>query len=388
MTVEAEQTTGETGRGDVSGTVINVLLSMVHADNGDVGTAQALALAGEGRSFSTLRDTGRWSSLDEAVALFNAAAQVTGDGAIGLHVGERLLAWPDEAVFADDLAATGSPEEAFSRAASLADHFQTESEAVPLELAPDHALVQVSPLATAGRHAHLCEMTRGLLAQVPALFGLAPALVSETECSARGGRFCLYALSWDDRAADTGPAHRSPSSLPYRPAEGGPDGEGTGRTEAEAEAGGPEETPERGGDPTAQRVAELEAELDRVADELDRRGVIIDGALGTAAKLLDDDVDALLAEIARGADDVVGSHRYLLMLRVRPEAPLQLHHRGLASDEAQILAAELWRDDPGEDGEDRIIVDIASPRRLYGRLVELQAPGQASPPPDGGALEL
>ena len=47
-------------------------------------------------------------------------------------------------------------------------------------------------------------MTRGLLSQVPALFGLGPALVTETECSARGGRFCLYALSWDDPESDRG----------------------------------------------------------------------------------------------------------------------------------------------------------------------------------------
>ena len=46
------------------------------------------------RSFPTLRDAATWSTLVETVALFNAAALVTGDGAIGLHVGERLLSRP------------------------------------------------------------------------------------------------------------------------------------------------------------------------------------------------------------------------------------------------------------------------------------------------------
>jgi diguanylate cyclase (GGDEF)-like protein len=142
-------------------------------------------------------------------------------------------------------------------------------------------------------------------------------------------------------------------------------------------------------------VTELEGELewvvdelDRVVDELDSMGVLLDGALGTAAELLNDNVDALLGRIARGADEVVGTHRYLLMVRVRPGAPLQLHHRGLLSDEAQILAAELWRDDPDDDNGTRIIVDIASAQRLYGRVVELLASGEKPARSAYRALEL
>jgi diguanylate cyclase (GGDEF)-like protein len=414
MTVEADQTTGDAGRRDVSGTVITVLLSMVHGQNGDVGTAQALALAGERRSFSALRDAGAWSSLSEAVALFNAAALVTGDGAVGLHVGERLLTWPEEAPFVGQLVALGSPEAALTRVAALAEHFETESQASVVELAPDHALVRVSPRSAASRHAHLCEMTRGLLAQVPALFGLAPALVSETECSARGGRFCLYALSWDDPDTAAEPDPGATSFLQDWPAVvvdeppppfGGerPEKQALTATARSQGIGGhatPAErapleraTPADRATPTHRRVSELEeeldrmvAELDRVVAELDSMGVLLDGALGTAAELLNDDVDALLDRVARGADDVVGSHQYLLMVRVRPGAPLQIHHRGLLSDEAQILAAELWRDDPDDADGTRIIVDIASPQRLYGRLVELTSPDTR--PAAARALEL
>ena len=88
MSVEAEQSTSETGHHDeVSGAVVHALISLVHEHNGDVGVAQALALADDGRSFAALGDMSAWSSLGEAVALFNAAALVTGDGAVGLHVG-------------------------------------------------------------------------------------------------------------------------------------------------------------------------------------------------------------------------------------------------------------------------------------------------------------
>ena len=110
MTVEAEQTSSSAGhRDEVSGAVVHVLINLVHDLKGDVGVAQALAMAGDGRSFAALADTGTWSSLEEAVALFNAAALVSGDGAVGLHVGEKLLYVPDGSGLVDRFRALDSP---------------------------------------------------------------------------------------------------------------------------------------------------------------------------------------------------------------------------------------------------------------------------------------
>src|ERR1700722_7004167 len=198
MTVEVEQTGTHAGsHRDVSGEVVNALAVMVHGQRGDVGLAQALALAGERRSFAELADPNAWSSIDEAVSLFNASALVTGDGAIGLHVGESLLDRARGSEFVDRLVALGSPEEALKHIGPVVERFERTSVAVALEVASDHALGRVSPRGSRPRHAHLCELTRGLLVQLPVLFGWGPALITEVECSARGGRYCLYAMSWD-----------------------------------------------------------------------------------------------------------------------------------------------------------------------------------------------
>ncbi len=399
MTVEAEETSDHPGRpGDVSGAVINALMGMVHARNGDIGVAQVLALAGEDRSFSTLRDTSARSSLAETVALFNAAALVTGDGAVGLHVGERLLASSDSTDFVDRLVTLGSPDAALKHVSALTERFETRSTAVPLEVASDHALIRVSPRTTESRHAHLCEMTRGLLSQVPTLYGLGPALISETECSARGGRFCLYALSWDD-----------PSSLVAAPPESAETeptlthlSEGDVASTAESSfADDPSVVENRpvGEDPSVvedapslvedrSEISRASQTIDELQSELRRMGVLLEGVFATATELLSDDVDALLAEIAARADAVVSSHHYLLLVRVRPGTPIQLHHRGLLADEAQILAAELWRENPDDDGGARIIVDIASSRRLYGRLVEFLPPGATHTGEEARALRM
>jgi diguanylate cyclase (GGDEF)-like protein len=377
MTVEVEQTTSEAHqRGGVSGAVVAVLIGRVHAHGGDIGVAQALALAGDDRPFSTLADLNSWTSPSQAVALFNAAALVTGDGLVGIHVGEELLYRSDGTDFVSRLWALGSPEAALKHVSALVGHFETESEAVALEVAADHALIQLSPRSARSRHAHLCEMTRGLLAQVPALYGLGPAVVSETECAARGGRFCLYALSWEDPTDRecSEPVPASPDGAPL-PRVVGVDG-ATGRQD---------DTDAR--HPPLDSAHSAERSVTELRGEVDRMRVLLTGAFDTAAELLGDDPQSLLTQIAAGADAVISAHRYLLMVRVRPEAPLQLHFRGLDVEEAQRVAAELWRGHP-DDGSSRLIVDIATPQHLYGRLAVILPPGATHPSSESKALRL
>ena len=287
--------------------------------------------------------------------------------------------------------ASRSPDEVLRHVAPLVEHFETTSEAEALEVAVDHALVRVSPRRSPSRHAHLCEMTRGLLSQVPVLFGSEPALITETECSARGGRWCLYAMSWD-----SDPLVPRSASAPVAPvglwATPMPDATANGAGDGYADDYGrdlPETQPSNLSHRSDQNVAELSDQT--VADlrvELEKMHVLVEGASATALELLDDDVESLLSQIAARADAVVSAHRYLLMVRVRPGTPIQLHHRGLDPDEAQVLAAELWRDDPGDSGGSPLIVDIASPRRRYGRLAEFLPPGAVHPPSESRLLSL
>ncbi len=199
MTIEAGERASNrnAGRDDVSGSVVTALVDLTRSRMGEGGVAQVLALADDRRAFADLADPHRWSSLDQVVALFNAASLVTGDGAVALHVGETLLGDPAGADLNGALAEPGGPARVFENIARLVAGFDATASATAVEVGADHALVRVTPQAGTSRHAHLCEMTRGLLSSVPSAFGLGPAIITESECSARGGRFCLYAVSWE-----------------------------------------------------------------------------------------------------------------------------------------------------------------------------------------------
>jgi diguanylate cyclase (GGDEF)-like protein len=626
----------------VSGAVVHVLIDLIRRRAGEIGVAQALALADDRRPFSDLDDFEVWSTYVEGVRLFNAAAMVTGDDAVGLHVGERLLSTADGSDFVDRLRAAGSPEQVIAEFDQVLAHFETTSEAVALEVAGDHALVKVTPHSSQPRHAHLCEMTKGILTSVPTLFGMPPALVSEHECSARGGRACLYALSWDDGSngqtnvvtalmearrdhvtavvapamegappaeperRENGTSWRRPrtetdeaddaeeadaaeeSARAAEDVAGAPEPEAMGAeaesvvaaepepkhsiaaerepevvepesvvaaepepehsiaaerepevaaaeaedTEPEVAAAEAEDTepevvaaeaepesvvasepeapllaesetvepeiaaaedehtepevvaaeaepgsvvaseaePESvvASEPEAPLLAEAEtvepevaaaeaehtepevvaaeaepesvdelavaAELLQAAEavgaaadevahvretvvqqlhvhqasieqslgqhsqaqrtiaeleaEVRQLRILLDGALTTTPELLEDGVEYLLSQIAGRADAVITSPSYLLMVRIGPGAPIQLHHRGLESDRAQVLAAELWREHPDDAGGTRMVVDIASHRRRYGRVAVFRQPGGEIPDTEERVLGL
>src|SRR3954452_18492881 len=78
-------------RGQVVCSMSSVLVRRVRAAEGDDGVAALLIRAASPRTAAYLEDTGNWIDYQEAIELFESAAELTGDPKICLHVGEDLL---------------------------------------------------------------------------------------------------------------------------------------------------------------------------------------------------------------------------------------------------------------------------------------------------------
>ena len=338
-------------RQDVSGAVTAALVRFVRGRMGSDGVQQMLAFAGERRPVAELEDVTGWSTHDEAVALLGAATLVTGDNAIGLHIGEEMLLERDASGVADRLRALGSPTALLENVTAAMAKFNTVSIAEPLEVGDAHAVIRAVTRPGFTRHVQLCDFTRGVLSQVPVLFGLVPALVTESECQARGGRFCLYSVAWEDRQWRSFVDERT--SL---------------YSAAWSDDLVDETRPELDVDGDT-RIAQLTSQLAHMGERLD-------DVFSTAAELLSDqDITTLLGRITARAAHAVSAPRHLLVVRTASDAPVQLHHHGFEPAEAQALANELWREHPDDAGGSRLIVDVASSRRRYGRLAAVYPPG-------------
>lgn len=337
---------------DVSGAVTSVIIRYIRAKGGEQGLARVLSAAGERRSPSILEEPTTWSSHDQVLALLRAAQAVLRDPNVPYHVGEELLRQHEGTELATVLRSLGSPGELLRNVARAAVKFYTVSSLDPLEVGEAHAVVRAITRPGVARTIEMCDFTKGLLSQVPTLFDLLPATITETECQARGGRFCLYSLGWQERQWSQFVDERS--SL-FTMAWGNDQSISEARFELD-------NTPEG-------KLARMKMRMDAMAARLE-------GVFSTAADLLaNDNLDQLLENITSRAGQAVNAPRYLLTARTHPLEPWRIHYQGMSQAEAQRLAEVLQRPESPPVSPSEIVVEIASSRNRYGRMAALYPAG-------------
>jgi diguanylate cyclase (GGDEF)-like protein len=317
----AEQGAAEGGR-HLACTQSSVLLRLVRRTRGEDGLKELLELAGSTRSVAYLDDTTNWISLDESLALFKAAAELTGDAQIARRVGEEAVAQHAGTPVATLLRSLGSPEEVYRQITLTASKFTTITDLEPELVEPGHAVIRSRVHDGFERTREHCDWAQGLLGQPTVLFGLPPATVEETTCQARGDNCCTYQVTWDAALA----AERS--------------------------------------DPV-EHIAALESQLSAMTERLE-------SVYATATDLIaDTDLDSVLARITERAGTAVRAPRFLLAVRPDDESGLRCHHSGFDESKADELAHQLLDTPLDELPSNWLVAEVSSNRRTYGRLVAM-----------------
>jgi diguanylate cyclase (GGDEF)-like protein len=301
-----------------------ILVRRARAAGGEAAVGELLRRAGSTRTAAYLEDVGNWIAHDEAIALFDAAAAMTGDAHIARRIGEEAVRQHAGTPVATLLRNLGAPEEVFRQITATVSKFSTVTEMDALLADRGRAVVRARAREGFIRHPHLCDWAQGLLSQPTVLFALPPATVEEVECQARGGDQCVYHVTWDPELADR--------------------------------AADPEE-----------RVVLLEAQLGSALRQLE-------GVYATARELVSsDDLDTVLATVTARAATAVRAPRYLLAVRPDPGGELHCHRAGMDSAEAHALAARLLEEPIDGLPPSWLVVEVASERRSYGRLAAMYA---------------
>ena len=307
---------------------INTRLAVryVRAHAGEEGVSEMLRLAGETRSAQELEDERTWSTYGQLIRLFEAAAKVLGDPHVSRHMGETAVSEQVGAGLKVLLRALGSPGQVLRRVAQTAAKFMTVCTMEAREVGPNHAVITYQLHDGFAPNRYDCEMNQGLLSQVSVLFGLPSATVEHSECQVEGAERCVYRLRWQER-----------SRWPWR------------RRRMETE--------------------DLRNQLATLTERTESLQRTIADLASPA------DVDTVLARIATRAGEAVGAQRYLLAVRPAPESPVRVHHDGFSKEEADRVADELLAQDPRSGDGSRLVVDIVSARRHYGRLAAFYPKG-------------
>jgi diguanylate cyclase (GGDEF)-like protein len=304
-------------------TLSSVLVRRIRRTLGEDGLTQLLELSGSERTVAYLDDLTNWISYDEAMALFAAAKELTGDDQIARRVGEETIAQHAGTPVATLMRSLGSPEAIYEQISQAGSKFTTASVLDALEVAPGKAVIRERAVEGFRRDIDHCEWAKGLLSQPTMLFGLPPAKVEERTCQARGGDACVYEITWDAGMA------------------------------------------EKTADPV-EHITVLEAQLSAMTERLD-------SVYATATDLIaDSDLDLVLARITERAATAVRAPRYLLALRGDDEDfGMRCHHSGFDEAEATRLAERVLETPADEFPDTWLVADVNSHRRSYGRLVAM-----------------
>lgn len=308
----------------ISHATIGGLIRHVRLVAGDKGVHHLLDLAGVGGSAATFEDSTGWTSYPCAVALFDAAVEVTGDPLVARRVGADVLGRAGTEVAAL-LRSLGSPGEILRNVAATAGKYSTVTSMEAVKIGESSALISARTVRGMTRHFHLCRYTEGVLSQASSLFGMETADVAEVECQTNGHARCLYRVTWNPASGESDPQRR---------------------------------------------VQFLERELASMTERFE-------ALLATSTELVAvPDVHAALDGITRRAGLAVRAPVFLLAVRVEPEDDLRVHQIGLTRFEAEVMAEEIMEVDVDDHDGARLVVDVATGGRTFGRLAAVY--------PDGG----
>ncbi|HYB22769.1 MAG TPA: diguanylate cyclase, partial [Solirubrobacteraceae bacterium] len=237
----------------------------------------------------------------------------------GRRVGEETVNQHAGKQVATLLRSLGSVEAVLRAVATTAGKLTLSMEVEALEVGPGRAIVRSAAREGFTRGTLNCDLTMGLLASTPSLFGLPCAQVQQHECQARGGEQCLYTVTWDAEQA--------------------------------ALAADPQ-----------QRVTALEAQLLATSERLHSVYAIASDLVST------EDLQSVLCRIVERAADAVRAPSHILAVRPDPGAQLQVYSRGIAEHDAQELAHAIIAG-AQPPGESLLAVEVCSSRRAYGQLI-------------------
>ena len=254
-------------------------------------------MAGVDRTPVYLDDVSNWIWYHEAVALFEAAAELTGDPRIGRGVGEEMVRQHAGTPVATLMRSLGPPEAIYEQLRHCGGEVQHRQRGERTRRAPPgRALCCRRRLDRASRATSTC-------ATGPA--ACCPSRPSSSGCLRRGSRRL---------GASSGATTTACTTV-------------TWDAEEAAKTADPYEL-----------VTALEAQLPRCRGRLD-------SMYATARDLIaSDDLDAALARITDRAATAVRAPKYLLAVRIGAEGRLHVHHRGYLDEEAGDAADALLAD--------------------------------------------
>ncbi len=156
-----------------SGLTSRLILTYVAREAGGQAVERVLARAGLAHEAERLRDESTWFSYETKLALWTAAEEVLNDPQVAEHVGAAALDLSVAMGLKRTLRALGTPGFVYGSVVRANAKFNWAHQLEVIEKDNARVRMRYRDMCGVGYHHYDCEYTKGLLATVPQLFGLA-----------------------------------------------------------------------------------------------------------------------------------------------------------------------------------------------------------------------
>jgi diguanylate cyclase (GGDEF)-like protein len=354
-------------KGEVSGIVTGSLVHYLETQGGQSTLSLFVREAGiPDVVLKNLQDPSLWVPAEEAANLFRIAQRILRNPLIGREVGQFHIRPHEPYGIADALAEAGSdagPPEAYEHLESVIPRYASFLTLRKMDIGATYAILSLNARPGFRLDLQLCYFIQGVLQSIPVLFNLVPAVVTESECLAKGGRFCLYSVGWQQAQWST--FVKEKSSLLATAWEG----EDLREPESKLNLS------------TSEQIKSLENQVASLTMRLEN-------VYKTAAELLSAaQLPQVLQNIIRAAARTVNAKRYLLIVRTREGERHTVLSEGIEPAEAARLAEAFLSGRPPMDVH-VLRIDIKSRLADYGWLVALNPEGVRFLDQDRKTLQL
>jgi diguanylate cyclase (GGDEF)-like protein len=300
------------------------LLDYVEEQLGASAVGAILERAAERRPIETLREPTEWSTYEQMRRLLEAGTDVlgpTGVRAAGAHFNREQGSESTEDMLAV-WRSLGGPRGIIQLIAEAAAKYSTVIVMEPGEVTEAHGVVTARSAPGFPRFQEICDITAGLLSSTGPVFGLSRCEVDEVACELRGDPGCRYRITWPTAPND----------------------------------------PEK-------QIAYMEQELAGLASRFS-------SLKSTVREVISgDDTGTVLERLTTRLPLAIRSHRYVLAVRPTEESELYVHHVGYDAGGLAAVTDEVMAEEPDDRDGCRLIVDVRSNRRHYGRLAAINPDG-------------
>jgi len=309
---------------DFAGTTTRWLVAHVRDTEGAGAVDRILELAGETRDADTLCDDATWSSYAQFRRLLEASSTVLGGPEHLMGAGLNAFASLSTPDYTEMLQSLGSPAALYREVAAAGVAISPIVVQRSEEVGPTEFVIHTRLAPPFAPFKEWCWFGMGLIAVTTVLFGFPPADVVEEQCQCDGHAECAIRVSW--RVTDDAVRRAEYWEM---------------------------------------RSKLLEARL----ESFER----------TVANLVNgDDLEQVLPRIIAAAARAVRAPAFVLAVSELGDEPERVYADGLPDDEVGAIAHGLLQGTLTTDAS-RLVTDVASTRRHYGRLAAVHPDGRFFP---------